>query len=94
MWEEDTREMASLPKQGLSVYFRNMACIAGIITCGILAHASSSDVVLYTSKASVKSGTWAVVADSSAAGGYAIGNPNLVPLSLLARLPSQRTISN
>ena len=44
---------------------------------GLLAHASSSDVVLYASKASVKSGTWAVVADSTAAGGYAIGNPNL-----------------
>ncbi len=44
---------------------------------GLLAHASSSDVVLYASKAPVKSGTWAVVADSTAAGGYAIGNPNL-----------------
>ena len=69
--------MPSLPKRGLSVYFRNMACIVGMITSGILAHASSSDVVLYASKAPVKSGTWAVVADSTAAGGYAIGNPNL-----------------
>ena len=69
--------MPSLPKRGLSVYFRNMACIAGIITSGILAHANTSDVVLYASKAPVKSGTWAVVADSTAAGGFAIGNPNL-----------------
>src|SRR5438309_1959275 len=76
MWEEE-HEMPSLPKQGLNVYFRNIGCIAGIITCGILAHASSSDVVLYASKATIKSGTWAVVADSTAAGGYAIGNPNL-----------------
>ncbi len=69
--------MPSLPKRGLSLYFRNMACIVGMITSGILAHASSSDVVLYASKAPVRSGTWAVVADSTAAGGYAIGNPNL-----------------
>ena len=69
--------MPSLPKRGLSVYFRNMACIAGIITSGILAHANTSDVVLYASKAPVKSGTWAVVVDSTAAGGFAIGNPNL-----------------
>jgi len=54
-----------------------MAWIVGMITSGLLAHASSSDVVLYASKAPVKSGTWAVVADSTAAGGYAIGNPNL-----------------
>jgi endonuclease/exonuclease/phosphatase family metal-dependent hydrolase len=69
--------MSSLPKRGLPAHFRSMACIAGIITSGLLAHASSSDLVLYASKASVKSGTWAVVADSTAAGGYAIGNPNL-----------------
>ena len=82
--------MASLPKQGLSVYFRNMACIAGIITCGILAHASSSDVVLYASKAPVKSGTWAVVADSSAAGGYTIGNPNLGAAKITTPLASPK----
>src|SRR5947207_1890279 len=81
-----TQEMASLPKQGFSVYFRNMACIAGIITCGILAHASSSDVVLYASKAPVKSGTWAVVADSTAAGGYAVGNPNLSAVKITTPL--------
>src|SRR6266700_662734 len=85
MWEEE-HGMPSLPKRGLSVYFRNMAWIAGIITCGILAHASSSDVVLYASKAPVKSGTWAVVADSSAAGGYAIGNPNLGAAKLTSPL--------
>src|SRR3989449_3485494 len=76
MWEEE-HGMPSLPKRGLSLYFRNMACIVGMITSGILAHASSSDVVLYASKAPVRSGTWAVVVDSTAAGGYAIGNPNL-----------------
>jgi endonuclease/exonuclease/phosphatase family metal-dependent hydrolase len=67
-----------------------MAWIAGMITCGILAHASSSDVVLYASKAPVKSGTWAVVADSSAAGGYAIGNPNLGAAKLTTPLASPK----
>jgi len=57
-----------------------------MITSGSLAHASSSDVVLYASKAPVKSGTWAVVADSSAAGGYAIGNPNLGAAKLTSPL--------
>src|SRR5438045_4833257 len=74
--EQECR-MSSLTRWHLSVRFRGIAWIVWIITCGILAHASSSDVVLYASKAPVKSGTWAVVADSSAAGGYAIGNPNL-----------------
>src|SRR5712664_2196162 len=69
--------MPSLTKWRLGVRFRSMAWIVGMITSGLLAHASSSDVVLYASKAPVKSGTWAVVADSTAAGGYAIGNPNL-----------------
>ncbi len=69
--------MSSLTKWHLGVRFRGMAWIICMITSGTLAHASSSDVVLYASKAPVKSGTWAVVADSSAAGGYAIGNPNL-----------------
>ena len=40
------------------------------------AHAST-DIVLYASKATVRAGTWAVVADATAAGGYAMANPNL-----------------
>lgn len=43
---------------------------------GLLAFASSSDVVLNASRANLKAGTWAVVADSTAAGGYAMSNPN------------------
>ena len=33
------------------------------------AQANSNDVVLYASKAPVRAGTWAVMADSTAAGG-------------------------
>ena len=72
--------MSCLTKWHLGVRFRGMAWIVCMITSGTLAHASSSDVVLYASKAPVKSGTWAVVADSTAAGGYAIGNQIWVPL--------------
>ena len=41
----------------------------------ILAQAST-DVVLHASKAPVRAGTWAVVADSTAAAGFAMANPN------------------
>jgi PKD repeat protein len=78
--------MSSLTKWHLGVRFRGMAWIVCMITSGSLAHASSSDVVLYASKAPVKSGTWAVVADSSAAVGYAIGNPNLGAAKLTSPL--------
>ncbi|PYV73980.1 MAG: hypothetical protein DMG96_21580 [Acidobacteria bacterium] len=42
-----------------------------------VAHASNNDVVLYASKAPVRAGTWRVVADSTAAGGHAIANPDM-----------------
>jgi endonuclease/exonuclease/phosphatase family metal-dependent hydrolase len=50
------------------------------------AHANSNDVVLYASKAPVRAGTWAVKADSTAAGGFVIGNPNLGAAKLLTPL--------
>jgi endonuclease/exonuclease/phosphatase family metal-dependent hydrolase len=50
------------------------------------AHANSNDVVLYASKAPVRAGTWAVKADSTAAGGFLIGNPDLGVAKLLTPL--------
>ena len=50
------------------------------------AHASSNDVVLYASKAPVRAGTWAVKADSTAAGGFLIGTPDLGAPKVLAPL--------
>jgi len=51
------------------------------------AHASNSnDVVLYASKAPVKAGTWNVVADSAAAGGYALATPDLGAPTIAAPL--------
>jgi len=57
-----------------------------ILTTASTAHASSSDVVLYASNAPTRAGTWKVVADSTAAGGFAIANavtgaPVTVPLA-------------
>jgi PKD domain len=40
------------------------------------ANAGSGDIVLYASRARVRTGSWTVVADSSAAGGHAMTTPN------------------
>jgi len=53
---------------------------------GATAHANSNDIVLYASKAPVRAGTWAVKADSTAAGGFLIENPNLGAPKLLVPL--------
>ena len=47
--------------------------VSPFLLSAVSAQASSSDIVLYASKASLRSGTWRVTRDSSAAGGYAIG---------------------
>ena len=50
------------------------------------AQANSNDVVLYASKAPVRAGTWAVMADSTAAGGYLIRNPDVGAAKVLVPL--------
>jgi len=50
------------------------------------AYASNNDVVLYASKAPVRAGTWTVVADSTAASGYAMANPDTGASTLTAPL--------
>src|SRR5215468_1978700 len=54
------------------------------------AHASNTNIVLYASKATVRAGTWAVKADSTAAGGYLIESPNLGAAKLLVPLASPK----
>ena len=56
------------------------------LAMGATAHANSNDIVLYASKAPVRAGTWAVKADSTAAGGFLIENPNLGAPKLLVPL--------
>jgi PKD repeat protein len=52
---------------------------ASFAACAVLspiaARAANDDIVLYASTAPVRSGTWAVVSDSTAAGGYALTTP-------------------
>ncbi len=50
------------------------------------AHAANNTIVLYASKAPVRAGNWAVKADSSAAGGFSIENPNLGAAKISAAL--------
>jgi len=63
-----------------------------LITVAIAAtvHASNTNIVLYASKATVRAGTWAVKADSTAAGGYTIENPNLGAAKLTTPLASPK----
>jgi PKD repeat protein len=54
--------------------------VTSFVACAVLSPTlaqASSDIVLYAAKAPVRAGTWAVVADSTAAGGFAMANPNL-----------------
>jgi endonuclease/exonuclease/phosphatase family metal-dependent hydrolase len=64
------RQRCSFPTFLMTVIFA--ACV---IMPAISAQASNTDVVLYASKAPVRAGTWAVVSDSTAAGGSAITTP-------------------
>jgi PKD repeat protein len=52
---------------------------ASFAACAVLspisARATDTDIVLYASTAPVRAGTWAVVSDSTAAGGYAVTTP-------------------
>jgi len=61
------------------------ACLVSLLLSAILVHAST-DIVLYAAKAPVRAGTWAVVSDPTAAGGFAIANPNLGAPKLLTPL--------
>jgi hypothetical protein len=75
-----TRQFLSLP---LLIHGFNLFLISGTTA---IAFASNSDVVLYASRATLKSGTWTVVADSTAAGGRAMANPDLGAQTITAPL--------
>lgn len=59
----------------LTVLLTSMIMLSQIFA--LAAHGATADIVLYASKAPVRSGTWTVVADSTAAGGFLIASPNL-----------------
>jgi PKD repeat protein/endonuclease/exonuclease/phosphatase family metal-dependent hydrolase len=73
--------MANLPK---SVSYLFAIVLSAALAAA--AQANSNDVVLYASKAPVRAGTWVVTADSTAAGGYLIQNPDLGAAKLLVPL--------
>src|SRR5207237_3309809 len=84
---EGNIHVAAFKKPNLIFACLNRACAVWLISgLAVFAHASSSDIVLYAAKAPVRKGTWAVVADSTAAGGKAIANPNLGVPKLAAPL--------
>jgi PKD repeat protein len=68
--------VAILWRQAAGWIFVRRAWALGFVLAATAAHAGSSDVVLYASKAPVRAGKWNVVADSTAAGGFALRNPN------------------
>src|ERR1700686_94076 len=70
------------PPKFISLSFAMLLSFASAAT----AYANSNDVVLYASKAPVRAGTWAVKADSTAAGGVLIEKPNLGAPKLLVPL--------
>ena len=49
--------------------------VASVVVAVIPAYAANTNIVLYASKAPVRAGSWAVVSDSTAAGGSAITTP-------------------
>jgi len=51
---------------------------------------TDGNIVLYASRALLRSGTWGVVADRTAAGGYAIGNPALGAPLVKTALPNPK----
>lgn len=68
--------MARFAPQNRSTLATKALALFFISATTATAHASNNDVVLYASRAPVKAGTWTVVADSPAAGGYAMANPD------------------
>jgi PKD repeat protein len=60
-------------------FLRTFLLAASFAACAVLspisARAANNDIVLYASTAPVRSGTWAVVSDPTAAGGYAVTTP-------------------
>ena len=56
----------------LATFLLAVSFAACAVLSPIPARAAAGDIVLYASTAPVRSGTWAVVSDSTAAGGYAI----------------------
>jgi endo-1,3-1,4-beta-glycanase ExoK len=77
----------SRTQTALSTFLKSCA-LSMVFIAATLAHAGSSDIVLYASKAPVRVGKWGVAANSTAAGGYVLRTPNLGAPTIAAPLAS------
>jgi len=59
----------------LGTFLLTAICAASAILSPVAARAADGDIVLYASTAPVRSGTWTVVSDATAAGGYGVTTP-------------------
>jgi PKD repeat protein len=67
--------MAIRQNRFFPTFLLTVSLAACVVVPAISAQASSSDIVLYASKAPVRAGSWSIVSDSTAAGGSAIKTP-------------------
>jgi PKD repeat protein len=67
--------MAIRQKRSFPTFLLTVIFAACVVMAAIPAQATDTDIVLYASKAPVRAGTWAVVSDSTAAGGFAVTTP-------------------
>ncbi|MFP5261817.1 MAG: hypothetical protein ACLGJB_07920, partial [Blastocatellia bacterium] len=76
------------------VGFRSLVlslCVVWLSVASASAQTSTSEIVLYSSTASVKVGNWSVVADPTAAGGARLSNPDAGAAKLASALASPTT---
>ncbi|HVG21178.1 MAG TPA: hypothetical protein VNI02_19175, partial [Blastocatellia bacterium] len=66
-------------------------CMVGLSLASASAQTSTNEIVLYSSTASVKAGNWTVVADSTAAGGSRLSNPDAGGAKLANAIASPTT---
>jgi endo-1,3-1,4-beta-glycanase ExoK len=82
----EAQKVANFTPQNCSTLAIKALALFFISATTATAHASSNNVVLYASRAPVRAGTWTVVGDSTAAGGYAMANPNVGASTVTAPL--------
>jgi endo-1,3-1,4-beta-glycanase ExoK len=82
----EAQQVANITPHNRSTLAIKALALFLIFATTALAHASNNDVVLYASRAPLRAGTWTVVADSTAAGGHAMANPDIGALTVTAPL--------
>jgi endo-1,3-1,4-beta-glycanase ExoK len=86
----EVKRESGLTAQSYAQIFISALSALSLLFAAVSGQASSSDIVLYASKAPLRAGTWRVTRDLTAAGGYALANPNLGASKVTAPLASPR----